>query len=277
MRVSAVFFLLLILPVATAFSQSVTDLADAGPFSVNPVISIDFTATDFVVHDYENSAKSKEVHEYPVTYEIVNKSLYIDLHQDVDFSSVSFSLSRGRYLVLYTEGFLALYNGDGKRPVVYCSPKSMWSLDEIRFFNLTPSSTLTEGGVSYDLSYLRNQWIGKAWAEGRKGPGIGESIRFDEQSDYFRDPPQTIAVAFVNGYVSFERPDLYVKNNRIKTLDVVDAKGNTIATVNFKDRVGITYFGFRTKSPTFSFVIKDVYRGTIYDDTCVSLIEPVFY
>ncbi|MDL2230071.1 hypothetical protein LJC14_07475, partial [Treponema sp. OttesenSCG-928-L16] len=85
--------------------------------------------------------------------------------------------------------------------------------------------TKTFIGVPYDGGMLFNT-MGLPWSEGEEGPGIGVtlSIHFMPGSQLADDEEAFEglydAITIMNGYVDFYRPDLFLKNNRVKTVHI---------------------------------------------------------
>ena len=74
---------------------------------------------------------------------------------------------------------------------------------------------------------------------------------------------------FLNGFIDSARPDLYLKNSRIKELIV--RNGTFTETITLKDSPEPQILQLaRMLEGTVSFEIKSVYKGTKYDDTAMS-------
>ncbi len=86
-------------------------------------------------------------------------------------------------------------------------------LDPAHVKSLTVSSALpAAGSFKYGETSMRDNDLRTAWAEGAKGPGIGETITFEPKDAYITE------VALLNGFVANEA--LYYANARIKKLRV---------------------------------------------------------
>lgn len=140
----------------------------------------------------------------------------------------------------------------------------------IPFFNsISASSELApEGNNNYYCQNVTDGNSNTAWVEGVSGSGIGESIIFSS------DERQRITgIKILNGYCKSER--LYKKNNRIKEIKMSFSDGSIITKLlqdNFSE-----YDVIELDKPIictyFMIKIEDVYRGTDYDDTCISEIK----
>jgi hypothetical protein len=131
--------------------------------------------------------------------------------------------------------------------------------------------------IRYDESQLRNtfyiyyQWalnmntFKRAWAEGVSGPGIGEYLDIE-----FTLPTDHMMV--LNGYVNLTRMDLYTANNRVKTTIIESDNPRFKIEYTFDDVVSFSEISFPEQTKKVRMTIKDVYKGTKYDDTCITAI-----
>lgn len=139
---------------------------------------------------------------------------------------------------------------------------------EPSFSDISSSSNLaSQGNTTYYAHNAVDGNFGTAWAEGASDSGIGEKIFFKSSSK------QKISyLQIMNGYCKSE--DLYMKNNRVKNIRIVFSDGTSIdrsLTDEFAnyDLIVLTAPVFCNE---FYIEITDVYRGTHYDDTCISEI-----
>lgn len=125
-----------------------------------------------------------------------------------------------------------------------------------------------------------------AWVEGVSGNGIGEKIKI-ELNNYTLD-----AVCLINGYS--KNSDTYTENNRIKKIKIEIEKvdyqdsNNIIAETFDKEFEDLPFININlnnfysltgtiddyrlgyTKVLSITITILEVYKGTKYDDTCIS-------
>lgn len=137
----------------------------------------------------------------------------------------------------------------------------------------TASSRLSEAGLPFDTYSIKNVLDsdpGSSWSEGVDGPGIGEFIEFtwEEEEDIQ-------ILTLINGYAV---GNLYKMNNRVKQMEVTvwDDNGRTAQTlINLQDDRNGEYQVFRIEEKCIKirFTIKDVYKGTHFDDTCIAEIR----
>lgn len=129
-------------------------------------------------------------------------------------------------------------------------------------FSSVLSETIDGVKVSYNRENKRYYLEINPWVEDAKGGGIGEmqTINVSFGSDTF---------LFLNGFIDSARPDLYLKNSRIKELIV--RNGTFTETITLKDSPEPQILQLaRMLEGTVSFEIKSVYKGTKYDDTAMS-------
>ncbi|GMO42644.1 MAG: hypothetical protein Pg6C_04220 [Treponemataceae bacterium] len=128
---------------------------------------------------------------------------------------------------------------------------------------VSASSTLKPG--TRDSYGIDNIWDNTdlSWAEGAAGNGIGEWVRFN-----FSQSTPVAGFVLRNGYGNL---DFYVRNNRVKSFTVIFDDGSA-ETVPVKDSWEFEQYRFsKTRTcKTIQFVIKEVYAGDRYDDTCIA-------
>lgn len=140
----------------------------------------------------------------------------------------------------------------------------------------------------YGASNLDDSNIRTAWSEGVPGPGLGQWVAIASEDSF-------TAVVVHNGYWENQRG--WESNNRVKRARIriyTYAKQNTQTIrvgprkveylVEFEDKYedsfwqvwdGITGISPNKEPTSYLFVLEilDVYRGTRYDDTCISNIS----
>ena len=160
------------------------------------------------------------------------------------------------------------------------------NLDELKI-KVTASSTL---GKAYQAVNIIDKKLETAWVEGVKGPGKGEwvKLKLDAEKISHSSTPFSISeIGIIPGYAK-SRTTWY-ENNRVKKMLVVIYTPASATQENewvalrlfLKDdnklqlfQVPIDYiaYNFDPMTKTVWFKIEDVYRGTKYDDTCISEI-----
>lgn len=106
------------------------------------------------------------------------------------------------------------------------------------------------------------------YVEGQKGYGEGEKITISTKERF-------LSLLVLNGYVSVSNLSLYKKNSRVKTFIVKDLDNKTEYEVELEDAVMFQEIYFEEPTANVELIIKDVYKGDKYDDTCISALIPV--
>ncbi|MBN2617209.1 MAG: hypothetical protein JXR64_02720 [Spirochaetales bacterium] len=79
---------------------------------------------------------------------------------------------------------------------------------------------------------------------------------------------------FFNGFVSFEKPNLYEENSRVKKIKVTDTISSKFIIFNIDDTPNPQLLKLgELKEWELSIEILDVYKGTKYSDTCINAIQ----
>jgi hypothetical protein len=144
--------------------------------------------------------------------------------------------------------------------------------------NLTPfaetdaSSFLpTDRGGQYQPWMAVDNLLDTAWVEGVTGPGIGEWITLTF--------PDTIEVHSISLDVGYDRDDdSFFANNRVKKVTLVFSNGEEL-DLDLDDTRGMQTIplvrapGPNIEATYVEIIIKDIYPGTKYDDTCLAEIE----
>ncbi|MBO4319322.1 MAG: hypothetical protein J5857_02515 [Treponema sp.] len=101
------------------------------------------------------------------------------------------------------------------------------------------------------------------WVEGVKGYGINETISIE-----FKDPVYGFSI--LNGYADVQNMKLFKENSRVKKLKVEDLTNKLEYVMDFEDKVYFNYMELKKPSKSIKLTILDVYKGTKYQDTCIS-------
>lgn len=131
--------------------------------------------------------------------------------------------------------------------------------------NVYASSTLTDSKESdkYSSKNLCDcSW--KTWVEGEKGDGIGTRIVYE-----FSTPLYFGQFHIRNGYGNVA---YYFKNNRVKEIEYFFDNSPLTYQLLLEDTCEEQIFKITDteKHSKITFTIKSVYKGTEYDDTCIS-------
>lgn len=122
-------------------------------------------------------------------------------------------------------------------------------------------------GLKYSPDMTVDNMPDTAWNEGFDGDGIGEWIEFSSKKKQY-----ITGINILNGYCKSET--LYYENHRPRTIEIkfdgmsvemeLDDLYNVYQNIEFAEPV---------ESKTVRIIIKDIYRGTGYDDCCISEIS----
>lgn len=148
----------------------------------------------------------------------------------------------------------------------------------------TASSSLApQGNETYGVENLNDYYRMDAWAEGVQGDGIGESIEIREMYQGGSDGElfRYNEVCIVNGYAKDEKT--WQENNRVKSMKLY-FMDEYMGTITLEDTMLPQYIDLSPVAmkvgngceAKFRFEITEVYKGTKYDDTCISGIVVEF-
>ena len=135
---------------------------------------------------------------------------------------------------------------------------------------ITTTSFLTEGATTYNIENTKT-------IEGLPFvPATGET--YSNVITLKTDTPNNRGFVIQNGYISKERPDLYGKNCRVKTLKVIypNIESPFEQIITLKDDTSLQFVPFMWNllddCKEVQIVIDSVYQGTKYDDVCINYI-----
>lgn len=225
---------------------------------------IEFTENEILFRDFEKGIESEDDIIRREKYSLIteNKLCYILLEE-----------SNEKWLCLANEGFIIIYNGEKKEPYIYgVNFKGMGEdINYPHIGSLSASSELKEGDKVYSAGNLANRNVDEPWVEDAKGNGIGESITLYTNGRY---------LYYLGGYVSYDKPYLYERNSRPKTIKIsfLDDKSKEDMIVNLNDTPNPQKIDFGSRlTEKIKIEILDVYEGTKYQDTCInSFIFKIF-
>lgn len=115
------------------------------------------------------------------------------------------------------------------------------------------------------------------WVEGKDGYGIGEWIEYaissflEKRGDREDLNNRNAKLYILNGYVNPKLPHLYKENSRIKKATLI-IDDSTEIKIEFDDIVEFKCVELGRPFTKVKIVIDDVYKGTKYDDTCITSI-----
>jgi hypothetical protein len=143
-------------------------------------------------------------------------------------------------------------------------------------YDPTASSTLVaQGKHNYDVVNIMGdptREVQSPWAEGVDGDGIGESITLN-----VRRPLPLYGILIRPGYYDYDDKEPWLKNNRVAALEITLNDEHTftesIPDEHFERPYLIRVQDYTKPVNKVKLVIKGVYRGTQFRDTCISFVE----
>ena len=175
-------------------------------------------------------------------------------------------------LILVNDDFIVLYRENEKAPYFIGQSQEghgPWNMFE-KIENITSTSFLKEKHIDYKPENLLNYNLDSPWVEGVTGYGIGEKITFECK----RGKGLVIGI----GYVSFEKPYLYEKNSRPKSVKLTLKDKNLSKVYELKDTPNPQTLLFpydERYEGKVELEILDVYKGSSWDDTCINFIQVI--
>jgi len=138
--------------------------------------------------------------------------------------------------------------------------------------NLQTSNHIKDNsGIDYSIKSARGGLRTQAWC--MHGNGKGEWFKADiPESEFYLDKGirNVYRILIQNGLVA--NKELYYANNRVKIIEIEFSEGEKrVLHLNDGD-LDFQYFRINIKAHWFKMTIKDVYKGTKYNDTCVGKI-----
>ena len=196
-----------------------------------------------------------------------------------------YTLSPSRIGEFYTDGMHNVESADGSLYGFYDKFKNGFSEFIIgsRLFYTHADASSYLSPYKFDFGYHPNNIVTNyrdfTWTEGVSGDGLGEYV---ELRQLFFGPGEEILqfdeLCIVNGYA--KNDDIWQKNNRVKQLDFY-FEDTFMGSIYLEDTIKPQYIDLKPlglkvlngREATFRFEIMDVYKGTKYDDTCITGIE----
>ncbi len=141
----------------------------------------------------------------------------------------------------------------------------------------TASSTLRDGINYYEATSLHDGKKSTSWVEGVDGMGVGESIIIEfNMTERTPQPDHALGIngfSIINGFA--RSAELWEMNGRVKSFDV-SFNGLKIGSIELKDSIEPQFVQLPDidltpgEVDTLRLTIREVYRGSRFDDTAVS-------
>ncbi len=158
--------------------------------------------------------------------------------------------------------------------------------DGLRFSGYVPevvsvktSSYLTEGTTKYDGQNFipLTQKELKPWVADKGVNGIGEWIELTVQREDWQFGVNSFFIS--NGYVNFNKPELYMNNSRVKKLQVSCVEAGIDTVYELEDTPNLQTIKLpkeiKTNLITVRFTVLEVYPGNKWGDICINMIIPM--
>ena len=201
-----------------------------------------------------------------------------DTHYEWDFENLKPTLADDLRIVAHSkyDKYPTGYSEeDLSRRASYVLRDHQYFLDHTDY-DATASSTLAaQGKHNYDVVNIKGdptREVQSPWAEGVEGDGIGESITLDVK----RALP-LYGILIQPGYYQYDDKEPWSKNNRVAQFEITLNDEHTftesIPDEHFERPYLIRVRDYTKPVNKIKLVIKSVYRGTQFRDTCISLVE----
>ena len=175
-------------------------------------------------------------------------------------------------LILVNDDFIVLYRENEKTPYFIGQSQEghgPWNMFE-KIEIISSTSFLKEKSIDYKPENLLNYNLDSPWVEGVAGYGIGEKITFESK----RARGLIIGI----GYVSSEKPHLYEKNSRPKSVKLTLKDKNLSQVYELKDTPNPQTLLFpydKRYEGKVELEILDVYKGSSWEDTGINFIQVI--
>ena len=201
-----------------------------------------------------------------------------DTHYEWDFENLKPTLADDLRIVAHSkyDKYPTGYSEeDLSRRASYVLRDHQYFLDHTDY-DATASSTLAaQGKHNYDVVNIKGdptREVQSPWAEGVEGDGIGESITLD-----VKRPLPLYGILIQPGYYQYDDKEPWSKNNRVAKFEITLNDEHTftesIPDEHFERPYLIRVRDYTKPVNKIKLVIKSVYRGTQFRDTCISLVE----
>ncbi len=205
-------------------------------------------------------------------------------------------------MVKRTAFFHEIYEDDGQLKLKTYTNAKGWSLPtstiytdiepdfnividkpELFVSGLSASSELKDENNRYSAWNIVDERPETAWVEGKEDFGKNEFITISmsphmeiDEDDYLKGSYKIKKIGIINGYAKDE--NTYKQNNRVKKLLLKcdnEFSETHFRSYTLKDTMAMQYIEF--DKPIFmnkvEIKIRDIYKGSKYDDTCISEIK----
>ena len=219
---------------------------------------------------YEDIPEHTAIEVYDINWEETGKFTYISFDYNGIILGKDVQHGYKRYLILYSNNYrVSLYDQNNRMVYLISSLKYTLSSD----FDVQASSELNENDIKYSVENCLNENELIPWAENSPGNGTGEYITFIPKHNIIFS---NIPIVISNGFIDYNRSNLYEYNNRIKKIRVFNVDQNEYLDFNIEDTPNyqVINVGFENKVNSIKVEILEVYQGEKYNDLCINLFKP---
>ncbi len=242
-----------------------------------------FEETEYIFTDASNYTTHDNKEEYDIKWEIQSTISYIQFNYTGNLLKNETNGIK-RYLVLYdtTDNFMFLTLYNTKNELIYEIFGWKYNINAGRSGIANATSELHERNIIYKAGNLVDVDNLIPWVEGVNGPGIGQKITLSLKGNNY---PSWFGILVSNGFVDYNRPDLFSENNRIKKIRIHYGNLGKYSDFDLLDTPNYQYlsfpFGYNDyfeNEIKFGFItieILEIYKGDKWDDTCINLIYAI--
>jgi len=266
MKRKTILFLLLFTVQLILFGEGMNYSIESGSYVMQPGVYIEITTETFAIeYEWDDYYIPKVSGEYYITNNNGIHYIHIKTSENSEYT----------FSIISNEGLLFLVDLETGETYHASKTVAKGGFPILGFFyNFEASSFLMEsyGGKTYKYksSNLSGFDIMEPWVEGVEGLGMGEWIKF---LFYY----ETSSIYIINGFYDPYRPHLFKKNNRVRDLEIIAYdEHNGELEMKFKgvytleDNSELQKIQLPEGWTHFKMIIRSVYPGTTYNDTCIS-------
>ena len=155
----------------------------------------------------------------------------------------------------------------------YVLRSHQYFIDHVDYDAAASSTLAPQGKYHYEVENIKGRSEeGSPWAEGVEGNGIGETITLQ-----VKRPLPLYGILILPGYWHYGNKSAWWKNNRVAALEITlndeHRFSEKIPNEPFEDPYLIRVRDYSKPVTKIKLVIKDIYPGNQFRDTCISLVE----
>ena len=228
---------------------------------------------DRIYRGYANTMELRDmsINAYEYDWNMRKYNNYRDVVEEIDSHHIRFlvfSLTDQKWLFVSSPVFASVYkneltpfflDGAGYRP----------GFGHIIVGKYSATSFLNDSSGSYPPANLRTDVPSRPWVEGIDGDGVGETISI-KWATYEGGKPGALVIS--NGFVSYDKPQLYEMNSRVRRIRITDPLGAFSIETELADTPNPQVVFLPSAPEQTDIEILSVYPGTSWNDTCINFI-----